>query len=213
MANPQLILIRGDAREGSAYALNDGETTLGRSAAAIQFPTDPTLAPAHCAFDGKGGIVWVRDLGTTNGVFVRITSPSVLNDGHIFRIGEQVFRVERVKPQAVTIGLDGAIFGGSPVSEARFRLIQFFAGGVRGLVKAVTAPTCSLGRGGCDLNFPDDRYLSHEHARLEDRHRQIVITDLKSRNGVFVRLMAPSQVPDGAELFIGHQLVRVVNPA
>lgn len=44
----------------------------------------------------------------------------------------------------------------------------------------------TLGREGCDLNFPEDRHISRRHAEFSVQGNQIYVTDLASRNGTFI---------------------------
>ena len=71
-----------------------------------------------------------------------------------------------------------------------------------------------LGRENGDLAFPTDGFVSGRHATLSVRDDRLMVTDLHSSNGTFLRLSAPSFVDDGDQFLIGRQLVRVdVKPA
>ncbi|MGA7118980.1 MAG: FHA domain-containing protein [Polyangiaceae bacterium] len=67
----RLVLITRDGTEGPSYSL--GMTTdLGRTEGAILFPEDQFVSPRHARIVSRGGEFFVRDLESTNGVFVRI---------------------------------------------------------------------------------------------------------------------------------------------
>lgn len=72
-------------------------TVLGRAKdkADLAFEDDDYLSPTHAAveFNVKLQQVVITDLQSTNGVFVQIRSPLVLEDGDMFRVGEQLFGV------------------------------------------------------------------------------------------------------------------------
>jgi hypothetical protein len=61
----------------------------------------------------------------------------------------------------------------------------------------------TLGREGCDLNFPEDRHISRRHAEFSVRGNQVYVTDLGSRNGTFIgdQQVTPNQPTplDGAK--------------
>lgn len=203
------MLIRGDGPDGALFPLGRREVTLGRVKCDIVFPDDPALSPQHCTFQISDGRVHVRDAQSTNGVFLRIHAPTALTDGQIILCGEQVFRFERFRPVPVTVGVDGAVFGGTPVSPWRFRVAQVLAGGHVGLAFCARKRSMTIGREDCDINFYQDPYISHYHARLEERGGQYVLTDLDSRNGTFVRIQDQVLLEPGDHLFVGRQLLRL----
>jgi pSer/pThr/pTyr-binding forkhead associated (FHA) protein len=68
---PRLVLIARDGGEGPTYNL--GETTdLGRSEGDIVIADDRYVSPRHARISFQGGSYFLRDLGSTNGIFVRI---------------------------------------------------------------------------------------------------------------------------------------------
>ncbi len=209
MRTPKLMLIRGDGQDGTLFPLERREVTLGRAKCEIAFPDDPAISPRHCTFHVADGRVHVRDEGSTNGVFLRIHTPTALSDNQIFLCGEQVFRFERFRPVPVTIGVDGAVFGGTPISPWRFRVVQILAGGHIGLAFCARKRSMTIGREDCDINFYQDPYISHYHARLEERGGQYVLTDLDSRNGTFVRIQEQALLEPGDHVFVGRQLLRL----
>lgn len=209
MRAPKLILIRGDGNDGTTYPLETPDVSLGRTTADIAFPDDPALSPMHCTFSLLGDTLYVRDEGSTNGVFLRVHAPNALSDGQLFLCGEQVFRFERYKAIPVTIGEDGAVFGGTPVSPWRFRVVQLLSGGHTGLAFCARKRSMTIGREDCDINFYQDPYISHYHSRLEERGGQFILTDLDSRNGTFVRIAEQVALQPGDHLFIGRQLLRI----
>jgi len=209
MRAPQLILIRGDGNDGAVFPLEAAETTFGRGEADLAFPEDPGLSVEHCMFVRERDVLYVRDLGSTNGVFLRVHAPNALSDGQLFLCGEQVFRFERYRAIPVTVGQDGAVFGGTPVSPWRFRVVQLLAGGHTGLAFCARKRSMTIGREDCDINFYQDPYISHYHSRLEERGGQYILTDLDSRNGTFVRIAEQVALQSGDHLFIGRQLLRV----
>lgn len=209
MKAPHLTLIRGDGPDGAVFPLDEERVSVGRVDTDLIFGDDPAISPLHCTFYQADGNLHVRDEGSTNGVFLRVQSPTPLSDGQLFLCGEQVFRFERYRAVPVTIGVDGAVFGGTPVSPWRFRVVQLLTGGHTGLAFCARKRSMTIGREDCDINFYQDPYISHYHSRLEERGGQYILTDLDSRNGTFVRMEGQAVLRAGDHLFIGRQLLRV----
>ena len=89
--------------------------------------------------------------------------------------------------------------------------MQCLAGGGEGRIAAADGGTLSMGREGNTLNFPDDRFISGHHARLDASSDadEIVLTDTGSRNGTFVRIEGAQELFHGDYLFVGRKLLRV----
>ena len=60
-----------------------------------------------------------------------------------------------------------------------------------------------------DVLFPEDGYVSGLHCRLSWEAGKLMLTDLGSSNGSFVRLRDESDVKSGDVLLMGQQLFRV----
>ena len=67
----RLVLITRDGSEGRAYLLG-ASTDLGRSEGGILFPDDQFVSPRHARIVARGSAFVLRDLESTNGVYVRI---------------------------------------------------------------------------------------------------------------------------------------------
>ena len=70
-ASARIVLITRDGSEGPSYSLG-ATTDLGRTEGNIQFPDDPFVSPRHARIVARRGEFFVRDLESTNGIFVRI---------------------------------------------------------------------------------------------------------------------------------------------
>ena len=68
---PRLVLIARDGGEGPSYAV--GETTdIGRAEGSIVIGDDRYVSPRHARLALRGGAYYLRDLASTNGVFLRV---------------------------------------------------------------------------------------------------------------------------------------------
>lgn len=205
----KLILIRGEGMDGVSYHLNAAEHIAGRKAGALLFPEDNYLSPRHANFYYEAGRLFVRDEGALNGVFVRLREPMRMHDGDVFLAGEELLQVETGELVAPLVGVDQTHFFASPRPPYAMRLTQLFEGGRPGLCHFVRSGTLSIGREACDINFPTDRFISGRHCRLDFSAEGVVLTDLQSRNGTYLRIHEQHELQHGDYLFLGKQLLRV----
>jgi pSer/pThr/pTyr-binding forkhead associated (FHA) protein len=205
----KLILIRGEGVEGLSYQLNADQHVVGRSGQLV-FPDDPFVSPKHANFFYRNNKLVVRDEGSLNGVYLRVRGTVEISPGDFFLAGEQVFQVTATPKLNDQPGPDGTYFYSSPKHQSPFRIIQILQGGAPGMTVCARGPSLQIGREGGDLNFPSDLYMSASHCRLEDQGGKLMLTDLNSRNGSYVRLgPAERELAHGDYLFIGRKLLRV----
>jgi pSer/pThr/pTyr-binding forkhead associated (FHA) protein len=207
----RLILIRGDSGvDGLSYMLQGTEHVAGREEGQILFPEDGWMSRRHANFVYEQGQLVVRDERSTNGVFVRVREPSTLAFGDAFLVGEQLFTVEAPMQDTSGPSPDQTYFYASPRKAYGFRIAQHLVGGPPGLEHCAISRVVKIGREECDINFPLDVYMSAEHAQLElSPDGRIVLTDLGSKNGTYVRVHGHRALKHGDYLFLGKQLLRV----
>ena len=207
-----LVLERGSAA-GTAFLLGSIENVLGGPGAPIELPEDPHLAPRVAAIVFEEERLVLRDEGSANGVFVKVRESETLEPGDLFVAGERLLRFDG--PCELPVGEAGDTpYLGSPRPQgAVVRLSEVLRGGKTGRVCFRTGPSISIGRSGCDLNFPADPQLGPRHAEVrlaEDGSATLV--DLGSApGGVFVRVR-PQQTHElhaGDVLQLGEQLLRL----
>lgn len=210
-ARAKLIVIKGEGVDGVTYQLAGNEHIAGRSEGAILFPDDPLMSPRHANFLYREGQLHVRDEGSVNGVFVRIKGPAVVASGGLFMVGEQLLQVE---PSAPDLGpqpdAEGTYFYASPKRPSKMKLIQRLRGGDVGMIYRARGETITIGREGNDVNFLDDPFISGRHAQVNiSAEGQLLVTDLGSKNGTFVRIGDETPLGHGDYVFLGQQLLRV----
>jgi pSer/pThr/pTyr-binding forkhead associated (FHA) protein len=204
----KLILIRGEGVEGLSYQLNADQHIVGRNGQLV-FPDDPFVSPRHANLFYRSGKLVVRDEGSLNGVFWRVRGSVDVSPGDQFLAGEQLFRIEGPPKANDGPAPDGTYFYSSPKHQAHFCIIQMLHGGASGMAVCARGQSLQIGREGGDLNFPGDLYMSASHCKLEETGGKLVLTDLNSRNGTYVRLKAERELAHGDYLFIGRKLLRV----
>lgn len=74
---------------------------------------------------------------------------------------------------------------------------------------AITKETL-IGRQGCDLSYPQDLLLSPRHAALSLREGKLVLRDLGSQNGSFIRQRQDTEISPGDIFLLGRELFRFV---
>ena len=205
----KLVLIRGEGMDGVSYQLNAAEHIAGRKSGAILFPEDHYLSPRHANFYYDQNQLFVRDEGSLNGIFARIRVPTQLTEGDAFLAGEELLRVEWSALESSGIADDHTHFFASPFSGASRRVTQIFEGGRPGLSHFARGSAVTIGREGCDIVFPHDRFISGRHCKVEFNEAGATVTDLGSRNGTYVRIDEQRALNDGDYLFVGKQLLRV----
>jgi pSer/pThr/pTyr-binding forkhead associated (FHA) protein len=107
---------------------------------------------------------------------------------------------------AAVAGMSGATLVEEPQATARLVLVQ--SDGSDGTVYPLAGDQVDMGRSEGALVFPDDRFLSPRHARLERREDRWVIAALESRNGVFLRLREPADLSEQDTFLVGKQVFR-----
>jgi pSer/pThr/pTyr-binding forkhead associated (FHA) protein len=207
-ARAKLTLIRGDGDDGVSFTLAGLDHVAGRGDCPIAFPDDPFLSPTHANFRYANGSLVVRDEGSLNGVYVRITGKSDLPSGATVLIGEQVLKVSLAHPFEDVPDAEGTYFSASMARPARLEVRQFLRGGSTGWVYRV-GELATVGREGNDINFPDDPFISGRHAELRLDDGALTVTDLGSRNGTFIRVSGEKVLRHGDYVFLGQQLLRV----
>jgi hypothetical protein len=95
----RLVQILEGGVRGAAFPLKDGENALGREAGEVAFPTDGFVSGRHAAFRVSQQQLFLKDLGSSNGTFVRLGAPSFVDHGDQYLIGRQLLRVELEAPR------------------------------------------------------------------------------------------------------------------
>lgn len=87
-------------------------------------------------------------------------------------------------------------------------LVAILKDGSDGRAYPIVDDPTDVGRSEGHVILSDDPYLSPRHVRLVPRPDGLLVRDLDSINGVYVRLREPIELNDGDMLLLGQQLVR-----
>jgi pSer/pThr/pTyr-binding forkhead associated (FHA) protein len=89
----RLSVIVGRDVDGPAFPLFDETALLGRERGDILFPEDGYVSGAHCQITLREGLVYLKDVGSSNGTFLRVRESRILPSGSLLLMGQQLFRV------------------------------------------------------------------------------------------------------------------------
>ena len=101
-----------------------------------------------------------------------------------------------------------AVFTAKRASQPPIQLALTAEDGTKSTRYPLVGEETTMGRGGADVAFPDDIYLSPMHALFIWKDGKLSIRDLGSRNGTWIFLEGPHKLVDGDLILIGSQLLR-----
>jgi hypothetical protein len=181
-----------------------GDHAIIGSSGAINLPGERFCHPREAELVYRQGRLWLSDLEGGNGVFLRIRTPVELEFGDEFLIGDQLLRVDKNPVPDDGPDPDPTYFYSSPKWPSSFRVAQIFEGGAPGACVVARGNTLQVGSVIGDLVFADDPLVDHQHCIIEEQAGTVVLTDLGSRTGVFVRIRGEQELVHGDELLIGR---------
>lgn len=79
----------------NAYLLASPDVFLGRERGDILFPKDGFVSGSHSVLSERNGRVFLKDLGSSNGTFLRIQQDTPLRNGDLFLLGRNLLRVHK----------------------------------------------------------------------------------------------------------------------
>ncbi len=77
----------------NAYLLTHRDVFLGRERGDILFPRDGFVSGSHAVISERGGRVYLKDLGSSNGTFLRVRREIPLRNGDLLLLGRNLLRV------------------------------------------------------------------------------------------------------------------------
>jgi pSer/pThr/pTyr-binding forkhead associated (FHA) protein len=89
----RLSVVVGRDLDGPAFPLFEEVAKLGRERGDILFPEDGYVSGAHCQLSVREGRVYLKDLGSSNGTFLRVRGSRAVPSGSLMLMGQQLFRV------------------------------------------------------------------------------------------------------------------------
>jgi len=207
------LVQEGGPAQGAEFTLAHLENSIGGSAAHIGFGDDAFVAPHAATLAFVDERLVLRDEGSANGVYLRVREPVALEPFDLFVAGERLLRYDG--PVEVPEGVDAdPPFLGAPRPEgAIVRVTEVLSGARTGRTCYRSAPSISIGRAGCDLNFPADALLASRHAeiRFGEDGTALLADVAEGGSGVFLRVrpQQPVELQAGDVLRVGQQQLRL----
>jgi len=219
VAKPQarfsLVVVRPDGSHGQACLLEKPVTVLGRVEGEIVFPDDTLVSRKHARFTVSEDGVTVEDLNSANGVFWRLRSPHTLEDSDIILMGRQMFRFYTAKHAAAAAASGKADKSKDAKSKDEkdapppAELVRMLPGGVEESRFPLQEGENILGRTRGTVTFPQDAYLSSQHALIKFDKGKFIVEDMNAANGTFIAIRGKKQLNEGDIVLVGHQLLRI----
>jgi thioredoxin reductase/ferredoxin/pSer/pThr/pTyr-binding forkhead associated (FHA) protein len=191
----RLISLLADGTPADEFPLvAQGVTTVGRQGATVAFPQDTMLSDQHAAITHGTNGLEVRDLGSQHGVFLKVAEGRVipLESGTIVKAGRQWLVPE--------------------TSAGRWAAVIHYDAAGREVARHAIAEntTMVLGRAApATVLDGADSTLSRRHVSLSAERGRLLLRDLGSRNGTFVKIEGSWPLQDGDVLWLGNQVLRV----
>jgi pSer/pThr/pTyr-binding forkhead associated (FHA) protein len=217
-ARGRLVVVARDGGEGPDYPLLD-QVDIGRDEGQIIIADDGYLSPRHARLVWRGPKLFLRDLASVNGVFLRLQPEATrpLEDQDLILVGQQVLRFEIVRDGEAGLGPaseNGTLLFGTPTGPRYARLCQRSVEGVSRDVYYLRKMETVLGRESGDIIFTEDPFLSRRHASLRVERvgsptAAYSLVDLGSSNGCFVKIRGEVEIGNRDQFRIGQQLFRV----
>ena len=210
----RLVQVNRDGSDGRSFFLPDSQITLGRDEGDLRFEGDAFLSPIHARLELRDSGLWIVDLGSVNGVFLRVYGAAAVFPGDTFLLGHQLLRLDNAPtPREGEMTRQGVRVFGTPLDPAWGRLTLLADGGVPAETYFLRAAQVTFGRESGDILFPSDAFISRQHAQItmgvQDGHVTVTLADLRSANGTYLRIRGQAPLKVGDMFRIGDQLFRV----
>jgi pSer/pThr/pTyr-binding forkhead associated (FHA) protein len=90
----RLSLVVGRTTTGNSFPIPPQGLHLGRERGDLIFPEDGYVSGLHARVHTERGRVYLTDVGSSNGTFVRVNGKKAVRSGDLILIGQQLFRAE-----------------------------------------------------------------------------------------------------------------------
>lgn len=213
VALAHLAVISQDGSTGQTYWIERGSVDIGREEGEIRLLADRFVSPRHARVYAKGTAFFLRDLGSLNGVYLRVRESEALADTDLVLLGSEVLRFRLLSHAEQGLGPAserGTDVYGSPARPRYACLSERTVEGVYRNVFYISANETVIGREFGDLVFTTDSFMSRRHAAI---HRDpaagtFTLRDLGSSNGTYLAIRGEVELREGDHLRVGQHLFR-----
>ncbi|MFK8003441.1 MAG: FHA domain-containing protein [Polyangiales bacterium] len=90
----RIRLVTGRTSFGNCFPIGTDGMHLGRERGDVIFPDDGYVSGLHCRIHSEGGRVFLTDVGSSNGTFIRVDGHAHVTKGSLLLMGQQLFRLD-----------------------------------------------------------------------------------------------------------------------
>jgi pSer/pThr/pTyr-binding forkhead associated (FHA) protein len=210
---PHLAVISQDGSTGQTFWIENGSVDIGRDEGDIRLATDRFVSPRHARVFNRAGSFFLRDLGSLNGVYLRVRESETLKDADWILLGSEVLRFSLLDDAEHGLGAAnerGTDVYGSPARPRYACLCERTVEGVNRNVFYISADEIVIGREFGDLVFTADSFMSRRHAAIQrdPTAGTFSLRDLGSSNGTYLAIRGEVELREGDHLRVGQHLFR-----
>ena len=190
------------------YTVAKPSTVIGRTGGDWSCPDDGKLSRNHAELVLEGNRLYLQDLKSTNGTYVRLPSRYRLSRGDCVLIGNELFRVNLAGAPAPA-ETEGTLFFGEETVKSDLTLMDPRGSVVQEIL--LRKDRTVIGRGKADLSFPQDSGLAEQHAAIVREPHGLYLEDLGSARGNFLRVQERVELREGDKFLVGDQVLHIVS--
>lgn len=203
----KLVMLGPDGQPVGERALTPGERLdVGRDSGP-PWDDDAYLDPQHAYVTVTEEGLLIDDSDSLNGVFVKLSGRIEVQNGDLFRVGQELIQYEDLPEPTPTD--DGTERMGSPNPGYWGRLSIMVDPGSASMAFPIEGEGIMIGREHGDITFPQDGYVSGKHCRVVGDDTGVYMEDLGSSNGTYMRVRSGATLPFGSLILIGQKLFQV----
>lgn len=90
----RILMMEGRSTAGTAFPIPESGLSIGRERGEVLFADDGYVSGLHCRLSFEEGAVYITDLGSSNGTFVRMDGGGSFYHGDVVLLGQQLFRID-----------------------------------------------------------------------------------------------------------------------
>ena len=185
-------IIAGGVEEDEFPLKKNGITTIGRKECDIVFSEDTLLSEKHASVSHGPDGYSLRDDGSVNGVWYRAPEGKALEvePGTLVRLGRQFLMFSE--------------------SEGRPSFTHYDHQGKQQKSYPIEEKTIVIGREAPDITLdPNDGTMSRRHVSLVGKSGGVVLKDLKSLNGTYLKVRTARKIEHGDQFRVGQEMFRL----
>lgn len=209
-----LSVVRADGGVPAEFSILASETFL--NAEARPLPPRAPMAPVPPNDEARARIslqedgLFIEAIGDGDGLFRRIRDEETLLLPCELRMGGHHFLLEELTQDE---RLPAAEFWGASPAPFRARLVDLLRDNMIGDVFLLREGRNIIGRETGDIVcHPTDNFISGRHAQFDVDGNLIILRDLNSSNGTFIRVYGPHPIHGKDQFLLGPHLLKFSLP-